>query len=80
MVSSGKKKDVPSISEFKYLDGHLQDFQAGSSMRNLFAAHPTRQFVHAFSLSRTMVHTWVFVKQRAMFGYLYWKREGKKVY
>ncbi|UKZ48431.1 hypothetical protein TrVGV298_002654 [Trichoderma virens] len=55
-------KDVLVVGELKKTDKNSKALwlQIGSAVRNIFAAQPTRFFVHAFSLTGTEIETWVF--------------------
>ncbi|UKZ74972.1 hypothetical protein TrVFT333_002642 [Trichoderma virens FT-333] len=55
-------KDVLVVGELKKTDKNSKALwlQIGSAVRNIFAAQPTRFFVHAFSLTGTGMGTWVF--------------------
>ncbi|KAL7928030.1 serine/threonine-protein kinase Sgk2 [Trichoderma chlorosporum] len=55
-------KDVLVIGEMKESDKKSKALwlQIGSAVRNVFAAQPTRRFVHAFSLTGTEMENWVY--------------------
>lgn len=55
-------KDVLVAGELKKSDQKSKALwlQIGGAVRNVFAAQPTRLFVHAFSLTGTEMETWVF--------------------
>ncbi|KAI0400036.1 serine/threonine-protein kinase Sgk2 [Xylaria palmicola] len=54
--------DLLVVSELKASDRKSKSLwlQLGSAVRNVFAAQPTRLFVHAFTLTGTEMETWVF--------------------
>ncbi|KAI1271450.1 serine/threonine-protein kinase Sgk2 [Xylaria sp. FL0933] len=64
-------KDVLVVGEFKKsaADGLKSILlQVASAVRNVFAAQPMRRFVHGFTLSGTMMETWVFDRSGAYSG------------